>query len=164
MESKPGSERDLPDRQERAADLLSWKDRPERPAYLLSWKESIIQVPWFIAAAFFIVLGIAWVLSIMALFFASGAVLVVQCKWWLRDGVWTPLRVGVLLSRASVDASRLSPHWHGVQKIINWLCDFPLSAGLFFFALLTGSLFVFSLKKLEKVGPSSPEDKNLFSS
>ena len=55
-------------------------------------------------------------------------VILAQVYWWLRDGVWSPLRLGLLWS--GIDAVQIAPHWRGIQKIINWVGDCTLCLGL----------------------------------
>ncbi|MGY4227758.1 hypothetical protein ACVMIH_005119 [Bradyrhizobium sp. USDA 4503] len=67
------------------------------------------------------------------------AVIAYQGLLWLQNGVWTPFAIRDALAIIHLGATIPDPSlsWIGVQKIVVWLLDFPLSIGLIVSGWLT---------------------------
>jgi hypothetical protein len=59
----------------------------------------------------------------------GGVVVIWQCVRWLRDGVWTEIAVShaVLWYTGATSVNVPITSWLGVQKILAWILDAPLS-------------------------------------
>lgn len=53
-----------------------------------------------------------------------------QAYEWLKDGYWTPLPVSKMFLYFDWPFPVIT-QWRGVQKILDWLLDIPLSAAVF---------------------------------
>ncbi len=65
------------------------------------------------------------------------AVLTYQVGYWLHFGHWRPLSPVILMDiyfrKLLADTWFTNPHsWHGLNKILMWVLDIPLSLALFF--------------------------------
>lgn len=66
---------------------------------------------------------------------AAAAVFAYQFYMWLKTGAWVSMPVHVLLSWFGFDPSSVSNiGWKGVQQVVLWLLDLPLSLVFVFFA------------------------------
>jgi hypothetical protein len=68
--------------------------------------------------------------------FGGVAVFGFQCLWWLRDGYWTQGRLGELWYQLGFPYPALS--WAGIERIVLWIFDLPLSGGLILIAVIVG--------------------------
>jgi hypothetical protein len=63
---------------------------------------------------------------------AGPFVVIYQGLLWLREGFWTPFGIRHVLSIIHIGSPIADPSlsWRGVQNIIVWVLDSPLSIGL----------------------------------
>jgi hypothetical protein len=90
-------------------------------------------------------LGIAIAIAGFLLISAGFVTLGYQCVLWLQHGYWIPLAMREAKSIFDGSAPFNDPTfiWLGVQKIVAWILDVPLSAGLIvlgFCSVVTGFL------------------------
>ena len=67
------------------------------------------------------------------LFLAALGLFGYQCVSWLREGAWTPYPVSWLWLQ--LDPKLPHAQWKGVDQIVQWLLDLPLSFSLIVLAL-----------------------------
>ena len=81
--------------------------------------------------------GLCGALGFMAAFILLGY----QAVLWLREGQWTPIPISSVLNKFSIDYnSVVDISWAGIQKILVWILDLPLSLGIIAFGGLSGVL------------------------
>lgn len=72
-------------------------------------------------------------------FFAAVLLVVYQTFLWLKEGQWTAIAISSVLGKLNIDYySVVDIRWAGVQKIVVWLLDLPLSLGVVAFGGLYG--------------------------
>jgi hypothetical protein len=72
-------------------------------------------------------------------FVAAICLLGYQTFLWLKEGQWTPMPISSIFGILGFDYySVIDVSWAGVQKILIWLLDLPLSLGLIVFGCVVG--------------------------
>jgi len=112
---------------------------PSKIASLWKATEPLINRGRFIIGKVIIFLAVMPpMLAILGFLMAAYLVTMQQILSWLKDGVWHPVPVSHILlwleTMQDIPVSRsdvlhLKVDWVGLQKIINWFLDMPLSVG-----------------------------------
>jgi hypothetical protein len=92
-----------------------------------------------------------FIVMLGTLVFMLGPVtLAYQIYFWLRYGTWLPLTILVAFSKLGI--SYPQTEWGGIQKIIDWLMNFPLSIGLLMLPIILILIggFIASLFRINK--------------
>lgn len=89
-------------------------------------------------------------------FFAGFGVLAYQIYLWLKLGQWTPMPLWTLLEWADYDFSSLNNiDWLGIQKIIAWVLDLPLSLSMVVIGFVLGGMVGYLVGIVRELGQKS---------
>lgn len=103
---------------------------------LLAWLASLLGLLLARGILFAILLPIAGILFAAAFLMIGGPIVVMrQAIGWLQTGIWSPMEFR-LAWHALGGVKPDMPHWRGVQKVLVWFLDQPLSFGLFVCGIL----------------------------
>jgi hypothetical protein len=75
-----------------------------------------------------------WLQAVLTLIAASALIVVVQAFLWLRTGDWPSLSIRDALEALEIHPVPIS--WVGLQRIVDWLWELPLSGVLFALAIV----------------------------
>ena len=87
------------------------------------------------------------------LFFAGGVLVIgFQIFFWLMEGVWTPYELSHALEYFGMGVPNVYP-WKGIQMIVDWIFELPLSFSLFIFGIASLSILIWIGGKVGDIVP-----------
>ena len=85
-------------------------------------------------------------------FFAAFVLLGCQAFLWLKVGQWAPIPISSVLNKLNINYNLVVDiSWAGVQKILIWILDLPLSLGIIAFGGLMGLLIGHLVHEISKL-------------
>ena len=114
----------------------------DRSPYL--YRLSCSVYTWIGLIAIFVLPGLSFVVGV----FVIGT----QIFLWLVEGVWTPVELSHALEYFGMGVPNVYP-WKGVQMIVDWIFEIPLSLSFFIFGFVSSLIILWIGEKVDDIFP-----------